>query len=62
MNRIDSYRVETAGTLDDCATCGSLTEARRVASVRAAATGRLQLVWDVGAAMYVARIYPASWR
>ena len=58
MNRIDTYRVETAGTLDDCAICGSLAEARRVASVRVLATGRLQLVWDFGAAMYVARIYP----
>lgn len=60
VNRIDSYRIETAGTLADCAVCGSLTEARRTATDRALATGRLQLIWDFGAAMYVARVYPDS--
>jgi len=58
--RIDTYRVEHAGTLEDCAVYGTLAAAREAAERRAIATGVLQLVWDRGAAMYVARVYPDS--
>jgi len=56
------YRVEHAGTLDDCETFDGLHEAERAAQQRARETGRLQLIWARDAAMYVARIYPAGWR
>jgi hypothetical protein len=52
------YRVELAGTLDGCETFDALHDAEWAAHKRAYRTGRLHLVWDVGAAMYVARVYP----
>jgi hypothetical protein len=52
------YRVESAGTLDDCETFFALHEAEDAAQRRARQTGRLQLIWARGAAMYVARIRP----
>lgn len=57
-----NYRVEHAGTLDDSECFYALHDAEHAAQRRSRETGRLQLIWHYGAAMYVARIYPASWR
>jgi hypothetical protein len=54
------YRVERAGTLDGCETFWALHDAEWAARKRAHRTGCLHLVWDMAAAMYVARCYPPA--